>query len=435
MLPRPLNLHTRSQRGSIGILMASSILIAVIAIGALAADVSHNITVRTELQNAADAAALAGAKALVNPSTSYNAEQYALQVAAANNADGKPVATDDKCTVFTQIELGSPGEVGSCQVTASRTINNMLASIFGRPTDTITVVSKASASTSVVSVEEGILFPLAVSIDAVPTKGKDTDTLAAYTGYPVIPRHTKSMLAFLDAFITPAFAKSDKKDDDTTTPPSDTTPPPADDTTSNGNGSDNGNSGSNGSATDISYPPLKTLQVGDTIHLVINGDKIDNAGWTSFTEKETNSDWLHHVVDQYLDLETPDANSKDYTIPACTIGDAIYLTNGVKGFKDFGKDATKLSALKAQKCIYLPVVEGDKFNQSTPLIGWVAVKIENTYINNQTGCVQEFVGTILKAPIRGRKGDIPPVPSGDNQSQVTLQNMSPSAVRLVSTNS
>lgn len=447
---RSLSSH-RNDTGSMGVLICCGVLVAIVGIGAFAADISHHTAVRSELQSAADAAAIAGAKALVNPETASMAEEQAMSVAGANKADGKPVTNDDGGQVEVAIsEANDPGELATCQVTARRTVSNWLATLIGRPTDVIAATSKAAASATVDTIDAGILFPLAVSIDAVPTKGRSSDTVASRvdgispsdklnvdrTGNTLLARGASvGFWTIAPAFSVASLVKSmfvsdalaAKKDDE-----------PAGTSGGNGNGNGNGGGGGSGgsssgggsSSNDVSYPPLKDLKVGDTLRLVINSDKVDNAGWTSFTEKETNANWLHSVVDIALDLAPPNDN---YKIPSCTIGQPIFLTNGVKGFKDFAQDPAKLSALKAQDVLYLPVVEGDKFNQSRPLIGWVAVKINAVYINNQKGTVQEFESTILKAPVRGKKGDIPPVPSGDAQSQSTLEAISPSAVRLVST--
>ncbi|MEW6319222.1 MAG: pilus assembly protein TadG-related protein, partial [Pseudomonadota bacterium] len=53
------------QRGAVG-MIAPMLLVVFLSIGAIAVDVAHLYVVRNELQNAADAAALAGAAGL-NP--------------------------------------------------------------------------------------------------------------------------------------------------------------------------------------------------------------------------------------------------------------------------------------------------------------------------------------------------------------------------------
>lgn len=160
----------RDERGSLGMLIPCTILLLVLGVGAFSADIAHNVTVRAQLQNATDAAALAGAAALVNPETAYAAAYNAAQLAGLNNADGVPVSSATQGTsVNVTINTDVPGERGTCQVTATQPIGNWLGAIFGHNTDTLTVSSTAAASQSVSGIANNIMFPLAVSIDAVPT--------------------------------------------------------------------------------------------------------------------------------------------------------------------------------------------------------------------------------------------------------------------------
>src|SRR5262249_53156764 len=134
------------------------------------ADVAHNIAVRAEIQSATDAGALAGAAALVDPTTAPLASYNAKHVAGLNNADGVAVSQNTpNTTVDVTVNTNVPGELGTVEVTASQPIQNWVASIFGHSTDTISVTSTAAASESVQQVASNMLFPLAVSIDAVPT--------------------------------------------------------------------------------------------------------------------------------------------------------------------------------------------------------------------------------------------------------------------------
>jgi Flp pilus assembly protein TadG len=162
-----LHSHTRNQQGSVAALLPLAILLAVVAIGAFAVDVSHNVTVRSELQNATDAAALAGATEMLKPETENNADFSALQVAEANEADGKPVSNS---TAGRQITV-QPGswDTGTNSATfdadAEATINNVFARIFGHPTDTLTTHSRAQVWRSIVGIPPNYGFPLIVSID------------------------------------------------------------------------------------------------------------------------------------------------------------------------------------------------------------------------------------------------------------------------------
>ncbi|KMW45265.1 pilus assembly protein TadG-related protein [Ralstonia insidiosa] len=66
MRARTTSTHKRIQRGAVGVMMPFLIII-MTAFGALAVDIGYLMVVRNELQNAADAAALAGAAGLSKP--------------------------------------------------------------------------------------------------------------------------------------------------------------------------------------------------------------------------------------------------------------------------------------------------------------------------------------------------------------------------------
>lgn len=162
----------RNQRGSLGVLLCSMVFLGILGVGALAADISHNVAVRSQLQNAADAAAMAGARALISEDTAPLAEYNAIEIARVNTADGKPVTNDE--TGSLNIEFPSPedNQLGVCKVTASREIRNWLSSVFGHPTDNVTAVATAAASQSATRINENLLFPVAVSLDAGPELNK-----------------------------------------------------------------------------------------------------------------------------------------------------------------------------------------------------------------------------------------------------------------------
>lgn len=160
--------HARNNHGSLGMLIPCAILFVILAVGSFAADLVHHTLVRAELQNATDAAALAGASALVTTTTAPLASYYATSAAALNYADGDPVSNTARTTVDVRLNTNVPQEIGQCQVKASCQIQNWLSPIFGRDTDKITVCSTAACSSSINGVAANILFPIAVSLDAAP---------------------------------------------------------------------------------------------------------------------------------------------------------------------------------------------------------------------------------------------------------------------------
>ncbi len=82
----------KDERGAVAIIIAISIVM-LISFGALAVDLGHLYVVRNELQDAADAGALAGARFLYNEDGTVNegANQIAYSAAIANTSEGKAV--------------------------------------------------------------------------------------------------------------------------------------------------------------------------------------------------------------------------------------------------------------------------------------------------------------------------------------------------------
>ncbi len=86
---------TRRQRGAIGVMMPF-VMIMTLSFGALAIDIAHMVVVRNELQNAADAAALAGAAGLwpINPTPNWsNAVTKGTSAISLNRAGGALLST------------------------------------------------------------------------------------------------------------------------------------------------------------------------------------------------------------------------------------------------------------------------------------------------------------------------------------------------------
>jgi hypothetical protein len=87
----------RDQRGSIAVIVALCTGVVFLGLGALVVDMGHLYVVRNELQNAADAGALAGARFLYNDdgtSVNVGANQIAIDAATANRSDRIPVDVD-----------------------------------------------------------------------------------------------------------------------------------------------------------------------------------------------------------------------------------------------------------------------------------------------------------------------------------------------------
>lgn len=168
-MQRPITLRpVRKQTGSLGALLIAALILIGLAVGAIALDFSHMNAVRSELQNATDAGALAGAYDIIGDPD--NAEPHALNVTATNTADGRDVSNESTNTEVTaqKFEGGSFTDPSTVTVDAEMTVNHMLAPIFGRRTDNLAVRSIAACHPVVAILDKNQAFPIAVSIDQFP---------------------------------------------------------------------------------------------------------------------------------------------------------------------------------------------------------------------------------------------------------------------------
>jgi hypothetical protein len=145
------------QQGLVMVFVAIGLLM-FLAIVALVVDLGHGLTVRTELQRVADAAALAGAGQLNGTDAGVTAAKAeAITYAAKNKAAGYPVVVlpedvqggfwDMPTQTFDPIlpgDLGYPLDVNAIQVTTRRDtssgteLDTVFARIFGRSTMDVT---------------------------------------------------------------------------------------------------------------------------------------------------------------------------------------------------------------------------------------------------------------------------------------------------------
>jgi len=159
----------RKQNGAMGGLLFCAVLLTILGLGTFALDFSHVLAVRGELQNAADAAALAGAGAFAKLEEE-SAETHALDVANANTADGRAVSNNSPNTQVTAASYPSTGngEPDVVEVDAQMTVNHMLAPIFGRRQDQISVTSRAGCYEQVKVLAANQAFPIAINPAAWP---------------------------------------------------------------------------------------------------------------------------------------------------------------------------------------------------------------------------------------------------------------------------
>lgn len=170
------------QRGAVAIYVAL-FLVVMLGFIALSVDIGRALVVRNELQNAADAAALAGAGQLKwtnTPTTWANATSKANAAISLNYADGKALSTGTVTAGYWSV-TGSPagmqsttitpsgGELPAVQVTVSRTagsnggpIQTFFAGLIGTSTIDVSATAVAAIATPGVA-KPGALFPIAIT--------------------------------------------------------------------------------------------------------------------------------------------------------------------------------------------------------------------------------------------------------------------------------
>ncbi|CAG2151505.1 hypothetical protein LMG19282_03999 [Cupriavidus campinensis] len=180
--PRARPTRRQRQRGAIGIMMPF-MLISVLSVGALAVDVAHLAIVRNELQNAADAAALAGAAGLfpANPNPAWTTGvTKGTNAISLNKAAGVTLTSGTVQAGYWNL-TGTPAglqpqditptsnDVPAVQVTISRgagsnggPVPTLLAQIFdGAAASTTATAVAVIAAPGIIG--NGGLFPVALS--------------------------------------------------------------------------------------------------------------------------------------------------------------------------------------------------------------------------------------------------------------------------------
>lgn len=132
---------TKRDRGTILVLMTAGMAV-LVGTTALAVDVGYLYVVRNQLQNAVDAAALAGAQGLVAQPGNYTPEgeavRWAIQYAAKNRADGIPVQLSPDEITFPRANV--------IKVQKAQFVRTFFATIFGIRRVRVSVQSAAVAA-------------------------------------------------------------------------------------------------------------------------------------------------------------------------------------------------------------------------------------------------------------------------------------------------
>lgn len=174
---------SKSEKGAVSVLVALTLPV-LLGAGALAVDLAYLHVVRNELQNDADAAALAGARKLYTNGAAAldwsTAASTARQAIALNRAAGHALADGQVQTGYwdtTQAAAGlqglpmtpGPNDAPAVQVSVGKSegqnlgpVRTFLASIWGVYAKPVRITAVAGVS-SPGSIQPGGLFPLAVS--------------------------------------------------------------------------------------------------------------------------------------------------------------------------------------------------------------------------------------------------------------------------------
>ena len=138
------------RRGSVAIIVAIA-MIAVIGICAVVVDVAYVYSVRRQLQNATDQAALAGAQKVYESTAVATANDYSATTGNKNVNAGVTVSMASgypqvKCLTTTGIPCGGSPSGNAVKVVQTATVPTFFARIWGK--NSVTITTEALASTA-----------------------------------------------------------------------------------------------------------------------------------------------------------------------------------------------------------------------------------------------------------------------------------------------
>lgn len=140
---------TRSQRGALFQVMLPMLLVTCFGIAAFAVDFAHGVLLRSQLQNACDAAALSAAQDFmgiqpepVTPAQITQAQNDANAIARANVADGDAITINPIQVTYNK-DFSATVPVYAVSVTAQQNLNTFFAVIFGHVFAPISATSNA----------------------------------------------------------------------------------------------------------------------------------------------------------------------------------------------------------------------------------------------------------------------------------------------------
>lgn len=155
----------------------------------------------------------------------------------------------------------------------------------------------------------------------------------------------------------------------------------------------------------VYQPSLSSKRLGDETILYLGPNAAKNAALTGF-KGSASKDVIEAQMRMALGL-----NDTEHGItPSVSVGEQIYLTNGILG-KDLIVKSDIKAALLSNAGIIVPVIEGEPpYNQQTKVVGFVGLKILAVTFqdaNGPTNTIEEIHARIENLQVRGETGLLP----------------------------
>lgn len=167
----------RNLKGQLPSLLLGLLVFAAFAVFAVALDIANVTLVREEMMSACDSGALAGAAMLTRDPLKDNETLKACleaeRVTGLSKA-GNLAVKDDKSVdgkVVATVDITNPN-LRFCKVTATRSVPNLFAKIFGQGANQLEVTSIAVAQKGILTLPAGRGAILLPSLDVAPSRGR-----------------------------------------------------------------------------------------------------------------------------------------------------------------------------------------------------------------------------------------------------------------------
>ncbi|MBY0549203.1 MAG: hypothetical protein K2W95_18155 [Candidatus Obscuribacterales bacterium] len=326
-------LLSRTQSGQCCTAAMVVLLLSLLLLGGLTFDGVHLLLVKEQLQQAVDAAAIAGAHHL--PDGRADAEASALYVLSRHILEGGELGRGLGRTAEILALAPFDTNAGSVQVKATLEVPTLTGGLTNCRTIDVSASALAGSEYPLRRLHADQAFPLAVSLDRRP---------------------------LLDGVYQPA---------------------------------------------------LNSKRLGDEFILYLGPNAAKNAdliGFDGCASKE--------VIEAQMRMALGLNDTEHGVTPSVSVGQQIYLTNGILG-KDLIVKSDIKAALLSGAGIIVPAIEGEPpYNQQTKVVGFVGLKIlavkfqENA--SDPMNAIEEIHARIEHLPVRGETGFVPVSASSEN---------------------